>query len=55
MVSLECAIDNVSLESNHCVEDILWEKMPPGTGMLGLDHMSKSRSVWNRADSIFIR
>jgi ubiquitin carboxyl-terminal hydrolase 7 len=36
-------------------EDILWDKMNSGETSLGLDHMSKTRSNWNRADSIFIR
>lgn len=39
----------------YLTEDIIWDKMTAGETSLGLDHMSKNRSNWNRADSIFIR
>lgn len=36
-------------------DDILWEKMTSGETSLGLDHMTKVRSNWNRADAIQIK
>jgi len=36
-------------------DDILWDKLPVNESALGLDHLSKNRNAWNRADSIFIR
>ncbi|TID22675.1 ubiquitin carboxyl-terminal hydrolase 21 [Venturia nashicola] len=36
-------------------DDILWDKMTTGESSLGLDHLSKTRNNWNRADSIFIK
>jgi hypothetical protein len=38
------------------VDDILWELVGSRDDIaLGLDHTNKSRSLWAKADSIFIR
>ncbi|KZF20341.1 ubiquitin thiolesterase [Xylona heveae TC161] len=36
-------------------DDILSDMATRGDDLLGLDHVNKSRSFWNRGDSIFIR
>ncbi|KAF1813874.1 ubiquitin carboxyl-terminal hydrolase-like protein [Eremomyces bilateralis CBS 781.70] len=36
-------------------DDILYERLASRDDMLALDHMNKTRSVWNRADAIQIR
>jgi ubiquitin carboxyl-terminal hydrolase 7 len=36
-------------------DDILYELANETDDLLGLDHVNKTRSFWNRGDSIFIR
>jgi ubiquitin carboxyl-terminal hydrolase 7 len=48
-------IDVTPVLTTVLAEDILWDKCPAQDGMLGCDHTNKARSIWNRADSIFIR
>jgi ubiquitin carboxyl-terminal hydrolase 7 len=39
-----------------CVsDDVLWDRATTSDISLGLDHTNKSRSIWNRAENIFIR
>jgi len=36
-------------------DDILYDKATASDVTLGLDHTNKTRSIWNKADSIFIK
>jgi ubiquitin carboxyl-terminal hydrolase 7 len=48
-------VARVQLTKYLADEDVLLEKLTSPDDYLGLDHMSKARSTWNRTDSIFIR
>lgn len=39
-----------------CVDEILWDLVGSRDEVvLGMDHVNKSRNLWSKTDSIFIR
>jgi hypothetical protein len=43
------------MKLTECVDDVLWDKAITADISLGLDHTNKTRSIWNKAENIFIR
>ena len=37
------------------IDDVLFDLLSDPEDLLGLDHVNKTRSFWNRGDSMFIR